>query len=116
MADSKDDLSKRAAKENREEEVFDKQHQNHCDKCISPVRCLKYRALHKNDPNFGVITCPIISCPHKCGWQYHECKKNEHELLCARAKVNCINKQYGCPLVMERSHRANHLPSCPARY
>lgn len=113
MEEAINDLSQNDA---AKEEVFDRQHENHCDKCISPGRCVKYRALHKNDPNIGVITCPIISCPQKCGWQFHECKKNEHELLCGRAKVPCINKEYGCPWIMERSQRAKHLTSCPARY
>ncbi|ODM97950.1 F-box only protein 30 [Orchesella cincta] len=96
------------------DEVLDKQHQLHCDKCISPARCVKYRSLHKNDPKIGTINCLIISCPLKCGWQFHECKKTEHELLCSRAKVACINKEYGCPWIMERSHRSKHLLSCPA--
>lgn len=103
-------------KTNSSDAAFDKQHQNHCDKCFSPVRCVKYRHLHKNDPNVGEITCQIITCPHKCGWQFHECKKSEHDLLCSRVKVACINKEFGCPWVMDRGHRSKHLQSCPARY
>lgn len=90
------------------------EHTQHCDKCINFENCK--RILRKTRPEDNPTSCPIIHCLFNCGHQFHECKKEEHELLCPKVKVPCINWEYGCPLILERSQKGIHLETCPARY
>jgi len=90
------------------------EHETHCDNCFNLLRCKKEKILRKFRPE-ELSSCPIITCRFNCGREFHECKSDEHDLLCAKAKVQCINKEYGCPFVLERGRRARHLETCPAR-
>ena len=96
----------------------------HCNSCINIKLCLKdLRWTHQNlvksesegsssnSPNY----CPVIPCPHKCHSKFHSCKLQEHELLCSKKLVPCLNVNYGCPFVMERRLCGSHLDTCPAR-
>ena len=58
--------------------------------------------------------CQVVSCSEGCGACYHACKGSDHLELCPRVSVPCLNVHFGCDLVMRRSERAAHLPSCPA--
>jgi len=109
-------------------------HKKHCDKCFNLNACKKlvkttqrhcypHRQKNKESADFSgssndnvIITCPIIICPHGCLHRFHKCKADEHELLCPRVKVPCINENNGCPFVIERRLRGIHLEVCPARY
>ena len=114
------------------------EHETHCDSCINLKQCLKEQKvlLRKQgkdetshnfrieDPRLAliapgaqgvIISCPIVSCPFGCLHRFHGCKREEHELLCSRKRVPCVNVHYGCPFVMERRLRSAHLRRCPAR-
>lgn len=90
------------------------EHDIHCSKCVSVKKCAKLNILKCNEPK-SVIECPIVLCRLSCGREFHACKQDEHNLLCPNAKVECINANYGCPLVMERRKIGWHLKTCPAR-
>lgn len=89
-------------------------HSNHCEKCINYVQCNKMKSLRKSRGE-EYVCCPIIRCRLQCGHQFHQCKTYEHELLCPKVRLPCINSTFGCPLVMERRKRGPHLATCPAR-
>jgi F-box protein 30 len=91
------------------------EHATHCDNCVHLSKCKRERLLRKSRPEEIPSSCPIVSCRFNCGWEFHECKSDEHDLLCSKAKVHCINKEYGCPFVLERRRRGQHLETCPAR-
>ncbi|XP_021949208.1 F-box only protein 40 [Folsomia candida] len=88
-------------------------HSNHCEKCINYVQCNKMKSLRKSRGE-EYVCCPIIRCRLQCGHQFHQCKTYEHELLCPKVRLPCINSTFGCPLVMERRKRGPHLATCPA--
>ncbi|XP_072118343.1 F-box only protein 40 [Mobula birostris] len=77
----------------------------HCEKCYSR-HCKK-----SFEPS---ISCSVISCPSKCGAVFHQCKENEHTLLCPLEHVPCINSAFGCPFSMARYKLSKHLRVCPA--
>ncbi|XP_051870154.1 F-box only protein 40-like [Pristis pectinata] len=77
----------------------------HCEKCYSR-HCKK-----SFEPS---ISCLVISCPSKCGAVFHQCKENEHTLLCPLEHVPCINSAFGCPFSMARYKLSKHLRVCPA--
>lgn len=77
----------------------------HCDQCYN-ARC--QFPLHVG------LSCPIVTCPNSCGCVFHQCKQEEHQLLCTNETVPCLNASYGCPLTMTRSRLAKHLEVCPA--
>lgn len=58
--------------------------------------------------------CLMSVCPNKCGSQFHQCKFDEHKLLCENEISKCINSEYGCPVLLVRSQRGIHLETCPA--
>lgn len=60
------------------------------------------------------LSCPVLDCPAGCGARYHQCKQEEHALLCALEPVPCLNAEFGCDREMPRRDRASHLPACPA--
>ena len=90
------------------------EHELHCSTCFNVKKCEKLNILQCNQPK-NVIECPIVLCRLSCGREFHECKQDEHVLLCPNVKVDCINAKYGCPLVMERRKIGRHLKTCPAR-
>lgn len=53
---------------------------SHCDNCIKIRKC-----KHKNSRDFK---CPIIACGLNCGFEFHQCKSSEHELICMNEKVS----------------------------
>lgn len=72
----------------------------HCVKCIS-----RYCKIPE---------CPMVDCVHGCSAVLHQCKMLDHEELCFRKTVPCINSPYGCEAMMRR-HKINvHLAHCPA--
>ncbi|CAG7815848.1 unnamed protein product [Allacma fusca] len=95
------------------EDEFKSEHESHCDKCFSVRKCQKLNILRANSPK-EVIDCPIVLCRLLCGHEFHECKRDEHNLLCSKVKVCCVNAGNGCPMVMERRLIAKHLETCPA--
>ena len=44
----------------------------------------------------------------------HQCKEDDHRLICLKERVPCINHDYGCNLVLFRNDLKNHLGICPA--
>lgn len=77
----------------------------HCDNCYD-ARCQL--------PLHITLSCVLLKCPKSCGSVFHQCKQEEHQLLCANETVPCLNASYGCPLSMTRSRLAKHLEVCPA--
>uniref|UniRef100_UPI00398E7C80 F-box only protein 40-like n=1 Tax=Pristiophorus japonicus TaxID=55135 RepID=UPI00398E7C80 len=77
----------------------------HCEKCYN-------RHCRKSfEPS---VSCLVISCPSKCGAVFHQCKENEHILLCPLEHVPCLNSVFGCPFSMARHKLSKHLRVCPA--
>ncbi|XP_058491006.1 F-box only protein 40 [Solea solea] len=77
----------------------------HCDKCYN---------AHCRAPMQSSVSCLVVKCPKNCGFTFHLCKQDEHQLLCPNETVPCLNVIYGCPLLMLRHRRAKHLEVCPA--
>ncbi|XP_078089109.1 F-box only protein 40 [Mustelus asterias] len=77
----------------------------HCEKCYNR-HCKK-----SFEPS---VSCLIISCPSKCGAVFHQCKEDEHTLLCPLEHVSCLNAAFGCPFSMARHKLSKHLHVCPA--
>jgi len=77
----------------------------HCDKCFD---------LHCRVPLETFVCCGLLSCNRGCGARMHECKAEEHAVLCPNQNVPCLNAHYGCPLAMPRHRLAPHLEVCPA--
>ena len=44
----------------------------------------------------------------------HQCKSDDHQLICLRERVPCINSDFGCSLVLFRDDLKTHLGKCPA--
>ncbi|KAM9788524.1 LOW QUALITY PROTEIN: F-box only protein 40-like [Neosynchiropus ocellatus] len=77
----------------------------HCDSCFSR-RCRAQVEVS--------VCCAVVSCRLLCGAVFHQCKEEDHLLLCPNVRVPCLNAAYGCPLHLARSSRAAHLQECPA--
>ncbi|XP_055082764.1 F-box only protein 40-like [Periophthalmus magnuspinnatus] len=77
----------------------------HCDSCYTR------RCRARVEPS---VCCPLSTCRLLCGALFHLCKEEDHLLLCPNVRVPCINYEFGCPLQMPRSSRAEHLQYCPA--
>ncbi|XP_069744570.1 F-box only protein 40-like isoform X2 [Narcine bancroftii] len=77
----------------------------HCERCYSR-HCKK-----SFEPS---VSCLVISCPSKCGAVFHQCKEDEHSVLCPLEYVPCINSAFGCPFSMARYKLSKHLRICPA--
>ncbi|XP_053702751.1 F-box only protein 40-like isoform X1 [Synchiropus splendidus] len=77
----------------------------HCDACFSR-RCRAQVEMS--------VCCAVVSCRLLCGAVFHQCKEEDHLLLCPNVRVPCLNAVYGCPLHLARSSRAAHLQECPA--
>ncbi|XP_072301894.1 F-box only protein 40-like isoform X2 [Eucyclogobius newberryi] len=77
----------------------------HCDSCYTR------RCRARVEPS---VCCPLSTCRLLCGALYHLCKEEDHLLLCPNVRAPCINAEFGCPLQMLRSSRAEHLQFCPA--
>jgi len=75
----------------------------HCFTCFNVKKC-----------NKDADACIIKECSLGCGSLFHECKEEEHNLLCQLVEVDCINVSFGCSLTMARKDIVKHLPSCPA--
>ncbi|KAL0972678.1 hypothetical protein UPYG_G00193310 [Umbra pygmaea] len=78
---------------------------DHCEKCYS---------LYCQAPINTSVSCMVIKCHLRCGAAFHECKYEEHQLLCPNEKVPCLNAGYGCPFTLPRQRLAKHLEVCPA--
>jgi hypothetical protein len=59
------------------------------------------------------VGCDIVECVRGCGSLLHACKLEDHNLVCPRVKVACVNSAYGCPFVVERKFLGVHLIQCP---
>lgn len=77
----------------------------HCDKCYD---------AHCRAPVQIPVSCLVVTCRNHCGFTFHMCKEEEHQLLCPKVTVPCLNVLYGCPLMMLRHKQAEHLEVCPA--
>ncbi|XP_078416087.1 F-box only protein 40-like [Cetorhinus maximus] len=77
----------------------------HCEKCYN---------RHCKKPFEPYVSCLVISCPSKCGAVFHQCKEDEHTLLCPLEHVPCLNSAFGCPFSMARHKLSKHLCVCPA--
>ena len=72
----------------------------HCFSCHSFKLCSRVAGAGEGAPAAAKAAddyCDFVTCP-KCGWVYHGCKGEEHELLCQRETVDCINVELGCPV------------------
>ena len=72
---------------------------SHCETCI-------HRSCQEG--------CAMIACDQLCGAIFHWCKKTEHEPLCSKATIPCINHDNGCPHMITRHQLGEHLAKCPA--
>ena len=80
----------------------------HCLMCFNTKKC---GAGRDHDVTQW---CPLTRCD-QCGAEYHQCKEAEHlETMCPQARVQCLNREYGCNADMLRSDIVAHLPVCPA--
>ncbi|XP_048396584.2 F-box only protein 40 [Stegostoma tigrinum] len=77
----------------------------HCEKCYN---------RHCNKTFEPAVSCLVITCSSKCGAVFHQCKEDEHTLLCPLEQVPCLNSAFGCPFVMARHKLSKHLYVCPA--
>ncbi|XP_072551968.1 F-box only protein 40 [Salminus brasiliensis] len=77
----------------------------HCEKCFNQ---------HCKVPVDISTSCVVITCRLLCGAAFHLCKEDEHNLLCPKVIVPCLNAHYGCPMSMPRHRLAQHLTVCPA--
>ena len=77
----------------------------HCVTCVQ--RACKVRPDNVN-------SCEVVDCPRGCPGRYHGCKEAEHASLCPEERVECINRGYGCPVMLARRKLQQHLPVCPA--
>ncbi|PFX24386.1 F-box only protein 40-like [Stylophora pistillata] len=73
----------------------------HCDNCVK---------LYCNSPN----GCKMLFCEFGCGAQFHSCKMKDHQNVCQKCRIPCINSEYGCPVVLTRDNLRKHLQRCPA--
>ncbi|KAB7493671.1 F-box only protein 30 [Armadillidium nasatum] len=78
----------------------------HCEHCFNFAKC--------NERSKPGWCCDIIDCVNGCGHRFHQCKSEEHELICSHVRVRCLNYGNGCPHFIQRQHVASHLPECPA--
>ncbi|KAK7925765.1 hypothetical protein WMY93_008075 [Mugilogobius chulae] len=78
----------------------------------TPTGLLLHAALQS--PGRALRLLSISTCRLLCGALFHLCKEEDHLLLCPNVRVPCINAEFGCPLQMPRSSRAEHLQFCPA--
>ncbi|XP_041831834.1 F-box only protein 30-like isoform X2 [Melanotaenia boesemani] len=76
--------------------------------CMS---CFNQRCMTKPEPG---ISCELFQCPLLCGAVFHSCKVDEHQLLCPLMRVQCLNRDYGCPATLVRNQMYAHLEVCPA--
>lgn len=74
---------------------------DHCFSCVSPSTCS------------SITACSTISCPD-CSVSMHECKLEDHSIICWEKSVPCINVNYGCPNQIIRRFMCDHLAICPA--
>ena len=79
---------------------------SHCNTCIKVSKCMVQPVRNES--------CAVVSCELNCGFRFHACKMVEHRLLCPNEKVACINAGNGCPVILTRNQRAQHLEICPA--
>lgn len=73
----------------------------HCDNCVK---------LYCSSQN----GCKMLFCEFGCTAQLHSCKMKDHQNVCQKCRIPCINSEYGCPVVMTRDSLRNHLQRCPA--
>ena len=74
---------------------------NHCLNCFE-INCQS-------------TECEVIDCSLKCGYRMHACKIQEHkEQLCLLSIIGCVNKEFGCPHLMQRRFMNRHIQFCPA--
>ncbi|XP_038657852.1 F-box only protein 40 isoform X1 [Scyliorhinus canicula] len=77
----------------------------HCEKCYN---------RHCKKSFETSVSCLVICCRSKCGAVFHQCKEDEHSLLCPLEHVPCLNSAFGCPFSMARHKLSKHLHVCPA--
>ena len=73
----------------------------HCDNCVK---------LYCNAQN----GCKMSFCEFGCEAQLHSCKMKDHQNVCQKYRIPCINSCYGCPVVLSRENLRTHLQRCPA--
>ena len=57
----------------------------------------------------SIVYCDLMDCPQKCGAKFHNCKVDDHFLLCPKSFVSCIYAVDGCKLRMAREVILEHL-------
>ncbi|XP_072177528.1 uncharacterized protein [Diadema setosum] len=60
------------------------------------------------------VSCSHMECPFSCGAYFHECKADDHSLLCPNVKIACVNSSLGCQTKVTRELFKVHLRHCPA--
>lgn len=73
----------------------------HCLSCFK-INCKEFN------------NCNIINCINQCGLKYHECKDEEHLLVCRENIRPCVNSCNGCPFKLNSIQMITHLEVCPA--
>ena len=54
--------------------------------------------------------CKVIDCKQiACRFKMHSCKQSDHNFICLKVRVNCINSNFGCTLNLQRGDLMNHL-------
>uniref|UniRef100_A0A0N5ANA9 F-box only protein 30 n=1 Tax=Syphacia muris TaxID=451379 RepID=A0A0N5ANA9_9BILA len=57
--------------------------------------------------------CPVKPCP-ECRTPLHQCKLEDHFLICLKVQAPCPNFYYGCKRLIQRDKTAAHLKDCNA--
>ena len=55
-----------------------------------------------------------MHCKHGCGAAAHQCKMEDHEIVCMSKVVPCINAVNGCHMSLPRHKMSAHLEHCSA--
>ena len=74
-------------------------------------------ACYRSDCNIksdNLSSCEMTTCPMNCGQKLHTCKLQDHQHICERERIPCVNQEYGCPVELTRMRLASHICKCPA--
>ena len=77
--------------------------------CNTHGHCVNCFSRHCRTPG-----CPLVPCERGCGAVAHQCKMEDHEMVCTSKVVPCINAVNGCQTSLPRHKMSAHLKHCSA--
>lgn len=58
---------------------------SHCENCVKITKCtIRSQSLSSNEKSCSIIKCDNFGCE----MMMHQCKLNDHQLICNYKKVN----------------------------